>query len=206
LAERIPPGRAGRLWLVSHLAAAHRGRDLLDRKHQLLRREQERLAAISDQLRAAWREACANAQQWSLRSGIVGGTVTTGLFAQAVAGRATVAIDWVNTMGVRHAGTASCDFPALAPEVAVAGNAALLPAAAAQRTALAAAVDAAVVSTALRRIEAEREATQRRLRGLEHHRIPRLDSALRALQLQLDETEREEQVVTRMARDRQQTS
>jgi len=204
MAERIPPGRAGRLWLVSHLAAAHRGRDLLDRKHQLLRREKDRLAAVADQLHAVWLDAFANAQQWSLRTGVIGGTVTTGLFARPVAGRATVSIDWANTMGVRHAGKASCDFPALAPEVAVAGNAALLPAAAAHRTALAAAVDAAVVATALRRIEAERQATQRRLRGIEHHRIPRLDSALHALQLQLDENEREEQVVTRMARERQQ--
>jgi vacuolar-type H+-ATPase subunit D/Vma8 len=193
------------LWLVSHLAAAHRGRDLLDRKHQLLRREQERLAAVSDQLRTAWLDACADAQQWSMRCGIAGGTVTTGLFAQAVAGRATVTLVFVNTMGVRHANTASCDFPPLAPAIGVAGNAALLPAGAAHRKALAAAVDAAVVVTALHRIEAERQATSRRLRGLEHHRIPRLDSALRTLQLHLDETEREEQVVTRMARERQQS-
>ncbi len=204
MAERIPPGRAGRLWLVSHLAAAHRGRDLLDRKHQLLRREQDRLAAVAGRLRTVWLDASANAQLWSLRAGVVGGTATTGLFAQATAGRATVTIDWANTMGVRHADTATYDFPSLAPEVAVAGNAALLPAAAAHRAALAAAVDAAVVATALRRIEAERQATQRRLRGIEHHRIPRLDSALRSLQLQLDETEREEQVITRMARERQQ--
>ncbi len=204
MAERIPPGRAGRLWLVSHLAAAHRGRDLLDRKHQLLRREQERLAAVSDELRTAWLAACADAQRWSLRAGIVGGTVTTALFAQAVAGRATATIVWANTMGVRHADSGNCEFPELAADVAVAGNAALLPAAAAHRTALAAAVNAAVVATALRRIEAERQATQRRLRGIEHHRIPRLDAALHALQLQLDETEREEQVVTRMARERQQ--
>jgi V/A-type H+-transporting ATPase subunit D len=205
MAERIPPGRAGRLWLVSHLAAAHRGRELLDRKHQLLAREQERLAAIHDQLRTAWLDACADALQWSVRAAIVGGTVTTGLFAGAVAGRTTVTIVWVNTMGVRHADTASCVFPVLSPNIAVAGNAALLPAAAAQRKALAAAVDAAVVTTALRRIEAERQATGRRLRGLEHKRIPRLDSALHTLQLKLDESEREEQVVTRMARERLQT-
>ena len=112
---------------------------------------------------------------------------------------------WANTMGVPHAGSAQHDFLELAPAAAVAGNAALSPAAAAHRKALAAAIDAAVVATALRRIEAERRATQRRLREIEHHRIPRLASALRALQLQLDETEREERVVTRMARERRAT-
>lgn len=70
-----------------------------------------------------------------MRTGIVGEGVTTGLFARTVAGCGTVTVAWVNTMGVRHADTANCDFPALAPEVAVAGNAALLPAFALHRAA-----------------------------------------------------------------------
>jgi vacuolar-type H+-ATPase subunit D/Vma8 len=206
MAERVPPGRAGRLWLVAHLDTARRGRDLLDRKHQLLRREEQRLAAVSGGLRAAWLDAFADARRWSLRTGIIGGALTTELFAQPVAGRANVTVAWIDTMGVRHADSARCDFPDLAPAATVAGNAALAPAAAAHRKALAAAVDAAVAATALRRIEDELQATQRRLRGIERHRIPRLESSLHALQLRLDETEREEQVTTRWARERRQTS
>jgi V/A-type H+-transporting ATPase subunit D len=202
MAEQVPPGRAGRLWLVARLAVARRGRDLLDRKHQLLRREEERLAAVVGERRAAWTDALADAQRWSLRTGIVGGTATTDLFARALAGRANVTLTWANTMGVRHADHGQCDFPQLPPGAAVAGNAALAPAAAAHRRALAAALDAAIAITALRRIEEELHATQRRLRGIERHRIPLLEVALHALQLQLDETEREEQVATRWARER----
>ena len=202
MAERIPPGRAGRLWLLAHLDAARRGRDLLDRKHQLLRREQERLALVAADRRAVWEHTAADAQRWSLRAAILGGTVTTTLLAQAIAGRATLSISWANTMGVRHPDDARCDFPALVPAAAVAGNAALAPAAEAHRTALEAAIAAAVATTALRRIEDELHATQRRLRGIERHRIPRLQRSLHELQFRLDEIEREERVVTRWARER----
>ena len=202
MAERIPPGRAGRLWLLAHLDAAHRGRDLLDRKHQLLRREQQRLALVADDRCEAWERAAASAQRWSLRAGILGGTVTTNLFAAAIAGHAAVTISWANTMGVRHPDDARCSFPALAPAAAVAGNAALAPAAEAHRTALEAAAAAAVAVSALRRIQDELQATQRRLRAIERHRIPSLERSLHQLQFRLDEVEREERVVTRWARER----
>ena len=200
MAERIPPGRAGRLWLVAHLASAHRGRDLLDRKHQLLRREQERLTAIVAQQCKAWEETLTLAQSWSLRAGILGGTAVTALFARAIAGEATVTITYGNTMGVRHPDHARCTLPELTPAAAVAGNMALPPAAQAYCNAVQAAVDAAVTVTALRLIENELLATRRRLRGIERHRIPAFARSLSALQLQLDELEREEQVVARMAR------
>jgi vacuolar-type H+-ATPase subunit D/Vma8 len=185
MAERIPPGRSGRLWLVARLDTARRGRDLLDRKHQLLRREEDRLLALAAGRRNASADAFAAAQLWSMRAGIIGGAGTT-----------------ANTMGVRHADTAQCDFPSLAPAAPVAGNAALAPAAAAHRHALAAAVDAAIAATALHRIEDELRATRRRLRAIERHRIPRFETSLHTLQLQLDENEREEQVTTRWARER----
>jgi len=202
VAERVPPGRAGRLWLLARLDAARRGRELLDRKQQLLTREQQRLALLADERRKVWEEACADAQRWSLRAAILGGTATTALFAGAVAGRATVDVRWRNTMGVTHPDDAHCAFPALAPAVAVAGNAALAPAAQAHRKALEAAIDAAIAATARERIEDELRATQRRLRGLERHRIPGLERSLHELQFRLDELEREERVVTRWARER----
>jgi len=193
------------LWLVSHLAAAHRGRDLLDRKHQLLRRERQRLATIASERRALWEEALVEARRWWLRAGILGGSATIARAADGIAGHATVTVAWGNTMGVRHPDDARCDLPRLAAAAAVAGNAALLPAADAHRKALEAAVAAAVSATALRRIEDELQANQRRLRGVERHRIPSLERSLGTLQFRLDELEREERVSTRWGRQRHQS-
>lgn len=206
MAERVPPGRSGRLWLVAHLASAQRGRDLLDHKHQLLRREHERLSVVVATWRKAWDEALALAQRWSLRAGILGGTAVTALFARAVAGEARVTISYANIMGVSHPDDARCDFPVLARTAGVAANTAFEPAAQAHRDAVTAAVQAAVAETALRRIADELLATRRRLRGIERHRIPALELASRTLQLRLDEIEREEQIVTRMARKRRQSN
>ena len=197
--ERIPPGRAGRLWLSARLDAAHRGRELLDRKRQLLRRDQRRLALLADERRSAWETACARAQQWSLRAGILSGSGATALFAAPLAGRASITVFWRNTMGVRHPDDARCALPDLPPQTAAAGNAALAPAAAAYRDAVRAAVDAAVAATALRSIATELAATQRRLRALERHRIPYLERSLRDLAFALEEHEREERVITRWA-------
>ena len=62
--ERLPAGRAGRLWLIDRIAAAQRGRDLLDRKRQLLRRQFDRLALLSEERRQALIAACAAAEEW----------------------------------------------------------------------------------------------------------------------------------------------
>jgi len=110
-----------------------------------------------------------------------------------------VTVAWRNTMGVLHPDEAHCELPMLSPAAAVAGNAALAPAAQAHRDALAAGVDAAVAATARRLVEAELAATQRRLRGIERHRIPMLENALRMLEFQLEELERQDRVVTRWA-------
>jgi vacuolar-type H+-ATPase subunit D/Vma8 len=190
------------LWLLARLDAARRGRELLDRKHQLLRREQQRLALVADRRRLAWEQASADAQRWSLRAGVLGGSGTTALLAGTIVGHATVSVTWRNTMGVNHPDDARCDFPPLAPMALVAGNSALGPATQAHRNALEAAVMAALATAALQRIEDELQATRRRLRGIERRRIPMLEHSLHELQFRLDELEREERVVTRWARER----
>jgi V/A-type H+/Na+-transporting ATPase subunit D len=199
MAERIPPGRAGKLWLAGRLDAARRGTELLDRKRQLLRREKERLALVVDERRRSWIEACADAQRWACRAAALGGTGGIALVAGAVAGRATVTVSWRNTMGVSHPDDAVCAFPVLAPTEIAAASAALGPTVAAHRHALECAVSCAVADAALRRIEEELHATQRRLRAIERHRMPYLQGALGELQLRLDELERQERVVTRWA-------
>ncbi|MGA8296609.1 MAG: V-type ATP synthase subunit D, partial [Acidimicrobiales bacterium] len=59
-------------------------------------------------------------------------------------------------------------------------------------------------ATSFRVLTAELRSTNRRLRTIEHHRIPALEDALRVLNLRLEELEREERVVSRwaMKRDR----
>jgi len=49
--ERVPPGRAGRLWLLGRVASARRSVELLDRKRKLLQREDARLTELCEQTR-----------------------------------------------------------------------------------------------------------------------------------------------------------
>jgi V/A-type H+-transporting ATPase subunit D len=200
--ERLPAGRAGRLWLLDRIDAAQRGRDLLDRKRQLLRRQFDQLALLAEERRHALTAACADAETWGLRAALLGGSAETALVAGAVSGQARVTVKWRNTMGARHPDEAHCELPELAPPELGAANAALGPAAAAYRRALTLAVEVAVAETARQKIGDELQATQRRLRGIERHRVPALQDALRTLDLQLEELEREERVVTRWARTR----
>jgi len=195
----VPPGRAGRLWLVERLEAARRGAELLDRERQLLRRQQRRLSLLVEETGHAWDEAFADAQRWGLRAAVLGGTAAAVRTAGPVAGRAEVEVVWRNTMGVRHPDDARCRIPVLDPIELAAADAAVGPAAAAYGRAVEAAVTYAVTSTALREVEAGLAMVQRRLRALEHHRIPSLEEALHVLLLRLEERELEERVVTRWA-------
>ena len=57
--RRVPPGRAGRLWLQHRLAVAQRGADLLDQKLRILRSEQahRRLGFADTEITGWCREA-----------------------------------------------------------------------------------------------------------------------------------------------------
>jgi V/A-type H+-transporting ATPase subunit D len=195
----VPPGRAGRLWLVERLGAARRGAELLERQRQLLRRQQRRLSLLVEETEHAWADALAAARRWELRAAVLGGTPAALRTAGPVAGRAEVEVVWRNTMGVRHPDDARCQIPALDPTELAAADAAVGPAAAAYGRAIEAAVAHAVTSTALREVEAGLAKVQRRLRALEHHRIPALEEELATLMLRLEERELEERVVTRWA-------
>jgi len=201
MADQVPPGRAGRLWLVARLAAALRGAELLDRKRLLLRAEYERRLLRRDETARRWRESCAAAERWSELAGVLGGQVDVALVADPVAGRARAEVRWANTMGVVHPDVARLTAAAPRPGALAAGNAALAPAAAAHRVALGAAVAHAAAADACRRVEVELAATQRRLRGIERHRIPRLRQELNELGLRLEELERQERVITRWAQE-----
>jgi len=200
VAEPVPPGRAGRLWLRSRMASAQRSLELLDRKRQLLRRELIGLSERRNEVRQEWTAACTEARRWGLRATVLGGATDVSLAAAAVGGRARVDVPWRNTMGVLHPGDPHCSLPALAPVEAAAANAALAPAAAAHRRAIDAAVACAATERSYQVLAAELHATERRRRAIERRRLPALEDALRRLELRLDELEREERVVAHWAK------
>jgi len=195
--RRVPPGRAGRLWVERRLSVARRAADLLDQKSRILRQERARLAPLSEQTRAEWEQCCAEAETWLLRAALLGGQAA---IRHATPQRpATVTVRWATAMGARYpaeAVTTIDDPDAAGPGV---GNAALGPAAAAYRRALDAAARHAAASAALRTIDAELLATRRRLRAVQDRWIPRLESTLARIRLALDEQERAEGVRLRWA-------
>jgi V/A-type H+-transporting ATPase subunit D len=198
-----PQSRAGRRWLISRIATARRGAELLDRKRQLLQREQTRLALEHDATLRHFEEAFAATEAWSARAAVLGGQSELSIACSAVPERAVVNLTWRNSMGVLHPSGAGCSFPALPPLQSAAFNAALAPAAQAACDALDAAVAHAVADHAFRRVDAELSATTRRVRAIERRRLPALEDALRRVEQRLDEVDREERVVARWARSRQ---
>lgn len=202
MAERVPPGRAGRLWLLARLAFARRSLDLLDRKHQLLIAELAGLGERRAEAERRWQQACAEAERWGLRANALGGDSDVTLAAASVAGQADVRVPWRNTMGVLHPGDPRCSFPELPGTEGAAGNGAIPPAADAYRAALEAAAVYAAADRSFLLLEAELRSTARRRRGVEHHRIPSLETSLHQLELRLEEIEREERVVGRWVRER----
>lgn len=202
MAERMPPGRAGRLWLRRRLAVARRSRELLDRKRQLLRRELERTNEQREGSARAWRQASAEAGRWALRAALGTGLARMELLGAPLAGVAKVDVGWRDTMGVRFPQGVRCTLPELRPADAAAASAAVAPAAAALRGALEAAARYAVDGRAADLIEAELARTEHQLRAIERRRLPELEETLRLLEIRLDELEREERVVARWAQHR----
>ncbi|MBK9181003.1 MAG: V-type ATP synthase subunit D [Acidimicrobiales bacterium] len=192
---RHPPGRAGRLWLHDRLRTARHGAELLRRKEDVLRRDERRLAALEERTGAAWERRCRDAEAWAVRALVLGGREALERAALGD-GHAQADVRWRSSMGVTYAGEATCRLPA---PTALGGPSALALAADAYRIALDAAVQHAAAADAHARVAAELTATTRRLRAVRDRWVPRLDEALQALDLRLDEAEREEVVRVRWA-------
>ena len=171
MAERIPPGRAGRLWLLGRLDYARRSLELLDHKHALLRQQLEGLAQAREEARDRWDRTCSAAERWSLRAAALGGAADIAVAAAAVADQARVIVPWHNTMGVLHPGEPTCSLPALSPSEGAAGNAAIAPAADAHREALLAAATFAAHDRSYRLLSFELvEPEERLVSRWAHHR------------------------------------
>jgi len=199
--RRVPPGRAGRLWLLAKLGAARRSSELLDQKRQILMRQLAKASALADQTRADWEKTCHEAESWLWRLTLLGGQREIHVLGADRQGRAQVEVSWKSSMGLEQPEADRCILPPAEPLLDVSGNVAGAPTVEAYREAIAAALAHAAAAEALRRVQNELASTRRRLRSITHRRIPELESLLADLELRLDASELEDHVVRRWARD-----
>jgi V/A-type H+-transporting ATPase subunit D len=188
--HRIPPGRAGRLWLVHRRAIAERSVDLLDRKLRILHTEQQRFHLMERRARDEWQRAATDAQTWLVRAVILGGQRELRLAMPGAPAGAE--ITWAGVMGVRYPSGVRCEFPAVEPSARAPGGAALDRAIDLHREALQAAAGHAAAMAACAVIDAEVTEVKRRLTALTERWLPRLDEARRQLEARLEENERAE--------------
>ena len=194
----VPPGRAGRTWLSRRVRTAQHGASLLDRKLRILRREQEPLPRPGRHGRArAGRRVLDGAEQWALRSVLLGGSAA--LRRPDDDPPAGVSVDWSAVMGARFPAAARLELPAPRRDGRLPASSAVVCATAAYREALAAAVDAAVALAAARVLDDEVAATRFRLRAVQDRWLPRLEAAATTLDLALAEAEGAEAVRLRLA-------
>jgi V/A-type H+-transporting ATPase subunit D len=202
MALRIPPGRAGRIWLVRRLEVARRGADLLDRKRQALLREQARVRAEAADARRAWYDATAQAASWNARAAILDGAGRLELLARHVQGQASLEVTWSNLMGARLPLAEQIIVPDAPPLSALGGSSATVIAARACREATRAAARYAIAERAETELTAELARAARRLRALQQRWIPQHEQALTQLDLALDESQREQAARVRWLADR----
>jgi len=193
---RVPPGRAGRLWLRRRLAAADRGAGLLEQKLRGLRAEHRRLADSAAAGARRWTEQARTADTWAIRAALLTGD--RGLRLADTGESADVRVDWVVWMGVRYPAGAHCALPVDVPV----GGAAVVQAARAYRAALDTAVRLAADEAAVGVLAAEIAATGRRVRALRRRWIPMLVTELARVELALDEQDRAEAIGHRLAAGR----
>jgi V/A-type H+-transporting ATPase subunit D len=191
---RIPPGRAGRLWLRERIVAARNAAELLDHKRRELEAELGRLGSITSRRQRDWDRAMAEAQQWLARVDATGGNRSLRLVEAMQTGRAEVTLEWRAVMGVRYPTDFSLSFPEKPAVAALDGGAALAFALDAYRRAVHAALAYATAEAALTRIRTDITRTVRRLRALDLRILPAHESALKSLELSLDEKDREDAI------------
>jgi V/A-type H+-transporting ATPase subunit D len=188
MAIRVPPGRAGRLWLLRRLEVARRGADVLDQKRRTLLRELQRLAERLDAAAADWELAAQAAAEWNARALALAGRRRLRIAAlHSVPG--TVSVTWRNVVGVTAPTDARFE-PGRTPDfVALGGGAGIALAAQAHTEALSAAAVYAAARAAHDAIASELAATTLRLRAIEKRWIPEHEAALKTVELTLEENE-----------------
>jgi V/A-type H+/Na+-transporting ATPase subunit D len=203
---RIPPGRAGRTWLIARLETARRGAELLDRKRQALLREQRHVRNEAAQARRAWQGATAQAALWSARAAMLDGAGRLELLARHAGEHASLEVSWSNMMGARLPAIERITVPEPPPLSALGGSSAAVLAARACVEATRSAARYAVAQRADIELSAELRRAARRLRALRERWIPQHEAALAQLDLALDESQREQAARARSARRRRDLS
>ena len=192
MALRIPPGRAGRIWLVRRLDVARRGAELLDRKRQVLLRELARVRTEAADAERAWHDAAAQVALWSARAAILDGPGRLELLARHAQQPASFELLWTNLMGARLPSVERIDLPEPPPLSALGGSSATVLLARACAVATRAAVRYVALQRAEAELSAELQRAARRLRALQNRWIPQHEAALASLDLALDESQREQ--------------
>ncbi|MBI3688243.1 MAG: V-type ATP synthase subunit D [Actinobacteria bacterium] len=192
---RVPPGRAGRLWLERRLRTARRGTELLDRKVRILRAERDRLGLIAERAAVEWTQAYQVADTWLVRAVVLGGERELRLGTPPRL--AEVTVSWTDVMGVRLPAETRVGHPPVADRPS--GSSALVEASVACRHAVSAAVTHAAADAAVRAVESELTETTRRLRAITDRWTPRLEEALRDFTQRLEEFDRAEAIRLRWA-------
>ncbi len=197
MALRIPPGRAGRTWLVARLQLGRRGVELLDRKREALLRERARVRGEAAEAQRAWQDAAARALLWSSRAALLDGAGRLELLARHVEGQASLELEWSNLMGASLPSAQRPTIPEQPPLAALGASSAAVIAAQACAQATRAAIRLAVAARAVQELTSELGRTARRLRALRQRWLPQHEQALAALDLALDELQREQAVRVR---------
>ena len=194
---RIPPGRAGRVWLVRRLQVARHGAELLDRKRTALLAEHAHLTAEAAAARVAWEDAARKVARWSTRAAVLDGTGHLELLARHVRGEAVLELEWSNLMGARLPAARTVSVPDPPPLSALGAGSATVVLAGVCREATIAGARLAVAERAQSELAAELARAARRLRALRDRWIPQHEQALQRLDLALDESQREQAVRVR---------
>lgn len=189
---RVPPGRAGRIWLAGRLQTARRGVDLLDRKRRALLREQAAVRARAAAAEREWRAASDAVRVWSARSVLLDGATVLERLPGHVSGDAAVTIGWHNLMGAALPGDPAVTVPRPPDLGALGASSATIRLAAACAEATHAAARHAAVRRADDELSVQLARTARRLRALRERWIPQYEEALARLDLALDENQREQ--------------
>ncbi len=180
----------GRLQLARH------GIDLLRSKEEALQREQARLEGHVTRTKVVWESSCQDAAACLLIARALGASDELAAIVNHKPHPTTVTPHWEASMGINYPGVVDVTF---GREPTLRSTAALQPTASAHEVALRAATAHASTSTALRRLAVELKTTRRRRRAIEQRLVPRLESHLHDLDLDLDEQDREEALRVQIA-------
>jgi len=189
----VPPGRAGRIWLLRRLETSRRAADLLDRKLRILQSELARLQAAAAETAAQWDRCQAEARTWLLRAALLGGERAVRLGGDGQV--ADMRVSYETTMGIRYPATATCTVPpALTWDSPVMAGTRQ-----AHRAALAAAARHAAATASVRLVDDEVRVTRYRLRAVQDRWIPGLEQTLAAVTFAIEELERADAARLRLA-------